>query len=258
MDDFTIDPEFRSLIRPLTSVERADLERSIDKYGCFDPFIVWTEQGILLDGHHRRELCLDLERTWDVKYVSLPSRDAAKAWIESHAVSRRNLTEAEASLIRGRQYNAAKQAKGGDRKSIPQSEGLISTAEKLAEEHGVSKATIERDGKLAEAVEAVKAIDPDIEEKVATGVVTKSDANESAAHLARGDEEAAREVLQPRLVQPARQAPTKDKPTWDPTEKWNLFQSRVNPIVEGCPERHLKWLADRIRKLAAYVEGMRR
>ena len=43
--------------------------------------------------------------------------------------------------LRGRRYNRAKKAQGGDHKSKDQNDTLINTAKKLAKEHGVSPAT---------------------------------------------------------------------------------------------------------------------
>lgn len=66
------------------------------------------------------------------------------------------------SLLRGRIYNRSKKAHGGDRKSAEskdQFDPLIepkSTAEVLAEKHGVSAPTIKRDGQFAASVEALK------------------------------------------------------------------------------------------------------
>lgn len=53
---FKIDPEFQSLIPPLTAEERAGLEESIAREGVRDPLVVWIEQDILLDGHNRHEI----------------------------------------------------------------------------------------------------------------------------------------------------------------------------------------------------------
>jgi hypothetical protein len=70
------------------------------------------------------------------------------------------------SLLRGRRYNRTKrtQSEAGSLKgNFHQNAGSLQTAEVLAEQHGVSKATIERDGKFVEAakplVEAKKAHD---------------------------------------------------------------------------------------------------
>jgi len=54
------------------------------------------------------------------------------------------------SLIRGRRYNRLKKIQGGDHKSKGQNDTLINQADRLAKEHGVSPATIKRDGKIGE------------------------------------------------------------------------------------------------------------
>jgi hypothetical protein len=81
-------------------------------------------------------------------------------------------------LLRGRLYNRAKKAqndggKGTPKGTVPQNEdrflitevevpGRMTTAERLAQQHGVGRATIERDGQFAEAVEELKPIIPDL------------------------------------------------------------------------------------------------
>ena len=52
-----IDAEFKSLIPPLSSEERSQLEENLLKEGCRDPLVVWRENNILLDGHNRFEIC---------------------------------------------------------------------------------------------------------------------------------------------------------------------------------------------------------
>ena len=56
----TIDPEFKSLITPLTDEEKNLLEQSIGQEACRDPLVTW--RGILVDGHHRYEICTRLNR----------------------------------------------------------------------------------------------------------------------------------------------------------------------------------------------------
>ena len=115
----------------------------------------------------------------------MSDREAAADWIDANQLGRRNLTRDQASLLRGRRYNRAKKPHGGDRKSSPQNDDLKEkTATKLATQHGVSKATIERDGKFAEAVEKLKAIDPDIEQKAHGGDRKSSGQN---VHLIKGE-----------------------------------------------------------------------
>jgi hypothetical protein len=72
----------------------------------------------------------------------------------------------------GRRYNRTKKKEGapiGNKnatdKQLDQNEPIVSTAAKLATQHGVSEATVKRAGKLAEAVEA----HPEIKEAIAGG-----------------------------------------------------------------------------------------
>jgi len=152
---FIVDEEFHGLIPPLTDEERRGLEENLLTDGCLDPLIVWAERKILLDGHNRKEICDRYGIDYEVRQLSLPDRVAAADWIDAHQLGRRNLTPDQMSLMRGRRYNRRKQQHGGDRRndcSSPQNEDLR-TADTLARECGVSRATIERDGQYAEAVE---------------------------------------------------------------------------------------------------------
>lgn len=62
------------------------------------------------------------------------------------------VTPEQASYLRGKRYNRDKT--DGHGKSVPHFEGQH-TAERLASEYKVSRATIERDGQFAEAVDTL-------------------------------------------------------------------------------------------------------
>jgi phage N-6-adenine-methyltransferase len=71
------------------------------------------------------------------------------------------------SLLRGRRYNRTKNNRGGWKEEMDgQNVRPSQTAESLAAEHGVDEKTIRRDGKFAEAVEALG-----IEREIATGEI---------------------------------------------------------------------------------------
>jgi hypothetical protein len=78
--------------------------------------------------------------------------------MDTNQLGRRNLSPVDFKLALGRRYNRTKKtfaeagASGGA--SLGQSDPGLSTAAKLATQHGVSEATVKRAGKLAEAVEA--------------------------------------------------------------------------------------------------------
>ena len=75
-----------------------------------------------------------------------------RQWIEDNQLGRRNLTPGQFKLLLGRKYNRAKKAHGGDRRSSHQTDDL-KTSERIANEHGVSKATVERSGRAADAID---------------------------------------------------------------------------------------------------------
>jgi hypothetical protein len=120
---------------------------------------VWKDQRILLDGHNRLEIAKANELEIGITEVDLPDRAAARKYIVDLHKGRRNMTPEQLSYFRGKQYEAEKSTRGGDRrsnpvhKSNPQAEGLSDTSERIANEHGVSGPTIERDARFARAVD---------------------------------------------------------------------------------------------------------
>lgn len=87
----TIDPEFESLIPPLSSAELADLEKALIAAGrALDPIKHW--RGVIIDGHNRYRICTRLGLPYDTQSVALADRDAAKAWMLTYQRGRRNLT----------------------------------------------------------------------------------------------------------------------------------------------------------------------
>jgi hypothetical protein len=84
-----IDSEFRALIPPLSADERKQLECNLIADGCRDPLVVWND--ILLDGHHRYEICTAHKIPFRTVEQPCADRDAAKEWIIRNQFGRRNL-----------------------------------------------------------------------------------------------------------------------------------------------------------------------
>jgi phage N-6-adenine-methyltransferase len=178
--DIQIDPEFRALIPPLSDDERMLLEENLLRDGCRDPLVLWN--GTLLDGHNRYDICTKHGLFFETVEIALPNREAAEDWIDTNQLGRRNLTPDQASLLRGRRYNRLK--KQGERTDLTSGQNvqkLPHTAERLAEQHGVTERTIRRDGDFAEAVETLKPHVPDIEQRVMSGDVPSKQAVVEAA-----------------------------------------------------------------------------
>lgn len=152
-----IDNEFRALIPPLSTEERAQLEANILADGCRDPLVVWGNT--LIDGHNRHEICTKHGLPFKVVSRDFPDREAAMDWMDANQLGRRNITPDQFTLLLGRRYNRAKKSVGSVNQytvAKDQIEPRQTTAEKLAVEHGVSPATVKRAGQYAEAVAVVE------------------------------------------------------------------------------------------------------
>jgi ParB-like chromosome segregation protein Spo0J len=90
MKDVKVDPEFKALVFPLAEAEAAMLEESLLAEGCRDALVTW--HGLLLDGHHRLEICRKHGVEFRTAEVELADRTAAKIWIIKNQFARRNLT----------------------------------------------------------------------------------------------------------------------------------------------------------------------
>jgi ParB-like chromosome segregation protein Spo0J len=154
-----IDPEIQYLCESLDQEASHLLEKDIDKNGCIDPIIYWKDQDTIVDGHNRFEICTRLGKTYNCIPMSFETKEDVMNYVIDHQLGRRNLSDFEKSYLRGRRYLTEKKA--AHRPNSPklhQNDGVKGeTAQKIAEKNGVSQATIERDGVLAEAIDKLRA-----------------------------------------------------------------------------------------------------
>lgn len=150
-----IDPEFQAIIPPLQPDEIAALEASIVQYGCRDPLIIWSGHDIIVDGHNRYEICTRLGLPYTTVEMTFDSREDVVEFMCANQLGRRNLSAIAQADLRGIRYNNQKKMHGGDRRSSSQNENLR-TADKVASETGVSKATVLRDAKFSESLDAIQ------------------------------------------------------------------------------------------------------
>lgn len=152
-----IDEGFKRLLWPLDQSELDQLEASIKEDGCRDSVTVWKEEGILVDGHNRYEICTRLGIEFPIAYHSFGSRDDAEDWVDRNQAARRNVTPERFRIILGRIQERRKKTHGGDRKSKRQLDALIEpkTSASVAEEFGVSERTVERAAQRAVVYDAM-------------------------------------------------------------------------------------------------------
>ena len=90
----SIDPEFKTLIPPLSQEEYSQLEQNIlSNNKCRDAIITWN--GIIVDGHNRFNICVTHGISFEIKEMDFDSRNHAKLWILENQLGRRNLTDAQ-------------------------------------------------------------------------------------------------------------------------------------------------------------------
>ncbi len=180
---FTVDPEFESLIPPLSDDEFKQLRENIlEVQEVYDPLITWN--GVLIDGHNRWKI---IQENPDVRYktteVIFYNRNEAILWIINNQLGRRNLEKSDAiDLAEKRaevtaQMAKAKQAEaGGDRRSEVYKETAsvqmdktdskpIDTRKEIAKLAGVSTGTVAR-------YQEVKKKAPELVPKIKSGELT--------------------------------------------------------------------------------------
>ncbi len=166
-----VKPEFQRLIPLQSRGEYLALSESVKADGCRDPLLVWKGRNIVLDGHTRRDLCIEHKQKVKVHEVELPDEKAATEFILQIQRQRRNLTREAMSYFRGVEYNATKGQHGGDRRGRrprDQSGPLVKTSVRLAEKYGVSAMTIKRDGVFAKVIDKIvdEYGDPEVKRKL--------------------------------------------------------------------------------------------
>jgi len=184
LNDIQIESEFKNLLPPLTPEQKEELEKDILKNGCLNPLIIWGN--ILVDGHHRYEICTKNNIPYDILEMKFKGKLEAMEWAWSNQKNRRNLNKYELAQI-ALKFKPTIEAKakenlslaGGDKKSKTAKSGCqksdkaithIDTKKELAKIAGVSSDTIHK----VEYIE--KKAQEDIKTQAKTGQITINNA----------------------------------------------------------------------------------
>lgn len=183
--ELKIDPEFEKVCPPLTDDEFKQLEANILSEGeVFTPIFTWN--GFIVDGHHRNRI---IQKHPEIKYRALErsfdNRYEAISWICNNQLGRRNLSIIQRTALIGRRYDAEKKSRGASdgfrgnqyAKVVNRhNDGLPDcgdeTAQKIADEMGVSKRTVERAGAFTRGLDAAEEVLPGIEMDIIAGQIT--------------------------------------------------------------------------------------
>lgn len=183
LEELVIDPEFESVIPPLAQLEFDQLQKNIlEDQEVYHPIVIWGNA--ILDGHKRYKILKENPQIpFRTRKLVFSDRYEAISWICKNQIGRRNLSDAQLTILIGRQFEAEKMSHGGVRTSSregarPQNEALLNgphkTARKIAEEHGISRASVERSGEYVKALDIAKEHDPHIERDIMAGTISPS------------------------------------------------------------------------------------
>ncbi len=171
------DIEFENKIPPLIADELTRLQDSIIAEGrLISPIVAWN--GIIVDGHNRyRFIQQHPEIEYEIYEKDFDDRNEAIAWICKNQLGRRNLTPEQKKYLIGKQYEAEKQAVGGDRKSKYQNDTLNeNTGERIAKQNNISRISVIRAEGYAKAVDLADEAVPGIKNEILSGNVNATDA----------------------------------------------------------------------------------
>ena len=183
MINLKIDPEFQSQIPSLTDDEFKQLEENILKEGkLLSPLIVWNNT--LVDGHNRYAI---LQKHPEICFSTMPlrfaNREEALAWICKNQLGRRNLSPEQKRYLLGKQYESEKKAEKifhGNQYTLAKKSGGShddthhsgkKTCDRIAEENGVSRASVLRARHYTKGVDIADTLSPGIKKKVFSGEV---------------------------------------------------------------------------------------
>ncbi|MEM3719601.1 MAG: ParB/RepB/Spo0J family partition protein [Candidatus Bathyarchaeia archaeon] len=126
-----IDEDIQSLIPPLSKEEYERLKKDISQFGLKEPIEV-TEEGIILDGHHRFKAILELRQSkidipLDFKVIPIKSKSEALAYAISKNLCRRQLSDYNLllSVYRFLSTQEDRFRKKGRPKKIPTAVGIF-------------------------------------------------------------------------------------------------------------------------------------
>ena len=180
MDKYYIDPEFKRLLPELSEIELEHLEANIIQDGCRDPIVVWNS--IILDGHHRYEICSRHRISFKTESLQFSSREEALRWICLNQVGRRNVSPELLRYQIGKRYNVEKKLSAHNPKGNnqytevasdvmmrPPAEKRMGTAAAIGRAYNVSHFAVHSYKDIASAIDTIAEKDSRLSERYLTG-----------------------------------------------------------------------------------------
>jgi len=147
-----IKEEFKNLIPALTSEEYKQLEENCMSQGIREKILTW--QGYIIDGHNRYNIAMQWGLEYETESMYFEDESDVKIWMINNQLGRRSVSVRQREYLIGKRYESEKQKHGGqlpkgyDKMSHP-----LSTAQKLAEEFGITDRQVHRNAEFSKGVD---------------------------------------------------------------------------------------------------------
>jgi hypothetical protein len=155
MYNLEVNEEFKKLIPPLSKEEYEQLETNCLNEGIREAILTWN--GVIIDGHNRYEIAKRWSLDFQTKSKNFKDRYEVIDWMLTNQLGRRNITKEQKDYLIGKRYEneKAKDSFKGNQYTcgVGQNVPNQSTAEKIAQEVGVSDKQVKRNEQFAQGVD---------------------------------------------------------------------------------------------------------
>ena len=145
-----IKKEFKELIPALTAEEFKQLEENILKDGIRDPLVLWNN--FIIDGHNRYQIAMKHELQFNCIDMEFEEEHQVIDWMILNQLGKRNITNEQRSYLIGKRYENEKK-KLGRPENKEEKNSPLRTAEKIAEEVGISDRQVKINEQFAKGVD---------------------------------------------------------------------------------------------------------
>jgi transcriptional regulator with XRE-family HTH domain len=234
-----INEELRSFIDPLTPVEYAALERSLQAEGCRDALVLWRD--VLIDGHNRYDICqkhgIPFRTVHNNNFATL---EDVMLWVIDNNLARRSVSDFQRGMLalRKKEIVAARAAAAPPEQAAEESADDAasppwSTREDVAKAARVSANTLSQIERIR------KTAAPELVDAVRTGTISVS-AAANVASLPAEAQVAAVAGGRKELQQAARQVreqktgtrPKKEIETLAPEEQVKALRAEIRELKD--------------------------
>ena len=178
-----IDPEFKSLMHPLSEKEFLSLRENILDGGTTYSIAAWNEY--LIDGYERYMICRQENIPYHVHRIGFSCREHAITWICREQLKKGNLTNERYRYLIGKRYETERIVRNdsGTEPSQQTSHNKLQntnsyrTALKLGEEYSLSHNTVYKYGVYSRMVDIIMEKDADLAQKILSGKLRVSHDN---------------------------------------------------------------------------------